>query len=87
MNIAKLEKHGFKFDNGEWSKSIDFREYPWYQLNNSQAHLKIDPDDGKLSVELEFTYRDDGVDVDMTIVIPLDELWELIEAGVIKKGR
>lgn len=85
MNIAKLEKHGFKFDNGEWSKSIDFREYPWYQLNNSQAHLKIDPDDGKLSVELEFTYRDDGVDVDMTIVIPLDEVSQLIAEGILVK--
>ena len=85
MNIAKLEKHGFKFDNGEWSKSIDFREYPWYQLNNSQAHLKIDPDDGKLSVELEFTYHDDGVDVDMTIVIPLDEVSQLIAEGILVK--
>ena len=85
MDIAKLEKRGFKFDDGEWSKSIDFREYPWDQLNNSQAHLKIDPDDGKPSVELEFTYHDDGVDVDMTIVIPLDEVSQLIAEGILVK--
>lgn len=83
VDTTKLEKYGFTQRYGLWSKPIEFDESPC-SFNESQAYLQVGAD-GRLSVEFDFKSTDTGDDLSGEITIPLDEVFQLMEAGVIKK--
>lgn len=96
INTSILGDYGFIHYNagcgtyGEyWIKPINAEEYFLMEPDSSQAYIRVKYDGTvQISYECEQTVNNgDGEDYGGEIRVPLDELWELIEAGVVKKIR
>ena len=91
-----LSDHGFIHYNAGrgkyeeyWIKPIPAKEYFLMDPDSSQAYIRVEYDGiVQISYECEQTVNNgDGEDYGGEVRVPLDELWDLIEVGVIKKVR